>query len=361
MRKDLSIESLRGLAAILMVAGHVIGSDAARGMAVGDDSGWRLFYVLLEDIRMPLFAALSGFVYAFRPVTDGGGYGSMMWGKVRRLLVPLVTVGTLFVLLQSVIPGANADGGELWRLYVYGVGHFWFLQAIFLVFLIVGLLDLIGALGRTVWWALITTAAIALSVVVSGPQAWDVFSFSEALWLLPFFLLGYGTHRHVANPPPWFLPVTAAVAFVGVYAVRVFVVADVVALDTSLLRIDRVLIGFSAVALLLLARDRIRVPALAWLGPFAFAIYLLHVFGSAAARIGLELLGIHNEWIVFFVCMLAALALPILFETTLGRISWVSWTFLGQRPYRPRRGRFTSGVEASAQSTRLPDMLRSRR
>ena len=35
MRKDLSIESLRGLAAILMVAGHVIGSDAARGMAVG--------------------------------------------------------------------------------------------------------------------------------------------------------------------------------------------------------------------------------------------------------------------------------------------------------------------------------------
>lgn len=360
MRKNLSIESLRGLAAILMVAGHVIGSDAARGMAVADDSGWRLFYLLLEDVRMPLFAALSGFVYAYRPVRDGIGYRTMAWGKVRRLLVPLVTVGTLFVLLQSMIPGANGDGGEVWRVYVFGVGHFWFLQAIFLVFLIIGVLDLLGILDRPGRWAAVTALALALSVVVDIPDQSDVFSAGEAVGLLPFFLLGYGAHRHVANPSSWILLASAAVVFVGSYTARVLAIADVITMDLLMARADRVLVGFSAVALLLLLRDRIRVPALAWLGPFAFAIYLLHVFGSAAARIGLDRLGIHNEWIVFLTCMVFALGLPVLFEVTLGRIAWVSWTFLGQRPYRPpSRDSPFSGVADPPR--RLPAIQRSRR
>ena len=37
--KNFEIESLRGLAIILMVAGHVIGSDPERGMQVPETSG----------------------------------------------------------------------------------------------------------------------------------------------------------------------------------------------------------------------------------------------------------------------------------------------------------------------------------
>ena len=48
-RKDLSIQSLRGLALILMVAGHVIGIGPDRGMQVADDSAWRYLYLALED------------------------------------------------------------------------------------------------------------------------------------------------------------------------------------------------------------------------------------------------------------------------------------------------------------------------
>ncbi|GAA1838299.1 acyltransferase family protein [Agromyces salentinus] len=338
IRRDLAIESLRGLAIVLMVAGHVIGGDATRGMTVADDSPWRLSYVFLEDIRMPLFAALSGFVYAFRPVSTSPGYGRMVTGKVRRLLVPLVTVGTAFFLLQSMVPGTNGAGApsEIWRVYVYGTGHFWFLQAIFLIFLAVGLLDLWGLLRTRRNWIIAVAATSVLYVLVLLPDAWDVFSVNGAIRLLPFFLLGYGVHRYVPNPAPAGIILPVAVVFVGAYVLRVLEIVGAVDPADAAERASRIAVGLAATLLLLLVRNWIRVGFLAWLGQFAFAIYLLHVFGSAAARLALGRFGIDGELPVFVVCMVAALGLPILFEVTLGRIRWVSWAFLGQKPWRAR-------------------------
>ena len=62
--KDLRIETMRGLALFLMVAGHVIGSSSDLGMKVPDDSVLRYLYESLVYIRMPLFTAISGYVYA---------------------------------------------------------------------------------------------------------------------------------------------------------------------------------------------------------------------------------------------------------------------------------------------------------
>lgn len=361
MRRNLSIESLRGLAAILMAAGHVIGSDATRGMTVLDDSGWRLFYLMLEDVRMPLFAALSGFVYAYRPVDDGADYRRMAWGKVRRLLVPLVSVGTLFVAIQSAIPDVNAESsGDYLRMYVFGAGHFWFLQAIFLVFLVVGVLDLFGALDRGRYWMLITTAAVLLAVFVRVPESVDVFSVGSAIHLLPFFLLGYGANRFVANPPKFRWILASAGTLAALYAVRLLDILGVIQIPVLALQADRILVGLAAVVLLLLVRDRIRLNSLAWLGQFAFAIYLLHVFGSAAARIALARAGIDDDGVVFVVCLLFALALPTAFEMTLGRVRWVSWAFLGQKAYRgsPRPSRLREAEPVRPATALSPSAIR---
>lgn len=71
-RRDVPIDSLRGVAILLMVAGHVIGADESLGMGVGPHSGWRFGYDLLVDLRMPLFTALSGLVYGLRPLGPDG-------------------------------------------------------------------------------------------------------------------------------------------------------------------------------------------------------------------------------------------------------------------------------------------------
>ena len=53
-KKDPHIETLRGLAIILVVFGHIIGYDKTGGMRVADDSKYRYLYFSLEYIRMPI-------------------------------------------------------------------------------------------------------------------------------------------------------------------------------------------------------------------------------------------------------------------------------------------------------------------
>src|SRR6185503_21212738 len=65
------IGTLRGLACVLLVAFHVVGSEPSTGLHAGEGSAYRQFAYLFQHIRMPLFTFLSGFVYAYRPLRAG--------------------------------------------------------------------------------------------------------------------------------------------------------------------------------------------------------------------------------------------------------------------------------------------------
>ena len=80
-RQDAAIQALRGVAVILMVAGHVIGIGD-RGLRVADDSFWSYLYLSLADIRMPLFTLISGYVYAMVPVARWQNYPGLHQGQV---------------------------------------------------------------------------------------------------------------------------------------------------------------------------------------------------------------------------------------------------------------------------------------
>jgi hypothetical protein len=41
---------------------------------------------------------------------------------VRRLLLPLITVGTIFAIVQAVTPGANSAVDHWWLLHIVPVG-----------------------------------------------------------------------------------------------------------------------------------------------------------------------------------------------------------------------------------------------
>jgi fucose 4-O-acetylase-like acetyltransferase len=339
-RRDVAVQSLRGLAVILMVAGHVVGSDGERGLQVGDDSLWRLLYVGLEDLRMPLFTAISGFVYALRPLVGRGQYSGLVRGKSRRLLVPLVTVGALMFALQLVVPGVNhrPEPADAWRIYLFSFEHLWFLQAIFLIFLLVGLLDVTGRLDRIQSWGVIFSVSCLLHVLLLVPEQANLFSVNGALGLLPFFLLGIGFHRfrEVLDLRCWLgwtLP-----AFTFAYALRLTVELAGIEPAAPVARALSLAVGLAGLTSVFLLRHALTSRALARLGAFSFGVYLLHVFAAAASRIALQRLGVEADPILFVVGLMAGIGLPVLFELTLGRYAIVSRLILGQRPpLRPER------------------------
>ncbi len=344
-RRDASIQSLRGLAVVLLVAGHVYGLGPAVGMQVSGDTVGRYLTESLEYLRMPLFTVISGYVYAFRPVRTNG-VGRFLSAKSRRLLLPLLPltaiVGGLQILAGSAT-NTSPSASFVLRGYVFGYSHLWFLQAIFLVLAVVALLDARGLLDTMRGW--LTTCALGVVgyVAIAVPHAYDVFSIGGALRLFPFFLLGYGLVRHreaLASRP---VMIGLLVVFVVGYGAQQALMlggvptglqatgADVDPAGAPL-RALAVVVGIAGIACLFRIRHRVTVPGLAWVGEYAFPIYLLHTIAAAGSRLVLDTTGVQSVPVVFTAGLLAALLLPVAFERIFGRINLIRVVLLGEKP-----------------------------
>ena len=160
----------------------------------------------------------------------------------------------------------------------------------------------------------------------------DFFSVNGAIRLLPFFLLGYGFSRfwRPSARIGWVL-VAATATLLAVRGLDLIRVLPIVGYPDDALG---VLLGLAGISALITFRSALAWAPLARLGYFSFAIYLLHVFATAPTRMLLGRIGIESEPVAFVACLAMGLAIPVIFEVTLGRITWISWTFLGQKPYR---------------------------
>jgi len=330
-QKDESIETLRGLALFLMVSGHVIGNVGDMGMRVPDDSGWRHFYYSLEFARMPLFTAISGFIYALRPLPRAAAAAAFIRGKARRLLLPMVFVGTLQYLALAAGAGSREplpiDG--IWRIYFYSFDHFWFLQAIFLIFLVTTALEAAGAMATFERWAIVFTLAALVNL---WPPPVGFFSMLPAARLLPHFLLGIGIARFalLTKLGPYALPVLAGSV---IYQQYTWFSPDVVLIKQSTF----VAFLISTSALLVLFRYRRVIGPLATMGYYAYPVYLFHIFGTSPGRKVAQMLGFDSSFVVFGVSLVAGILVPVVIERLLSYSPVGSLLFLGLK-MKPLRG-----------------------
>ncbi len=336
LTKDYSIESLRGLAIILVVIGHVIGSASDGGMKVADDSEWRHLYFTFEYFRMPLFTTISGWVYTLRPVSFDN-FKNFNLKKVRRILYPMIFVGTSYFLLQYITPGTNDNGNlhEFWRIYVFPYTLFWYLPSLFIVFFFVGLLDAYKKLDTFKTWIFWTILAFVLLVLrdIIIPYEWPNFlSYKGAIYLFPYFMIGLGMQRFstfFANK--WFNNIIAILFFSGLliqqlgwYGLLHFNMEGSSGLG--------LLIGVAGT--IFLFRLKWKVRWFMYFGSFAYSIYLFHSFGSAAGRILIKNIGVTNDYIIFFFSLSVGITAPIIAEKILDRWGITRMLFLGRRYYK---------------------------
>jgi peptidoglycan/LPS O-acetylase OafA/YrhL len=321
------VQTLRGLACLLLVAYHVIGSDSTMGMRVADGTFYRMFLNSMNLLRMPLFTCLAGFVYAYRPLRAGARW-VFARKKLLRLAIPLFTVETLFFLTQIFVPGVNVrpNWASWWRIYVLPYQHFWFLQAILLIFAAIAFLEQAGILRDVRSYVLILIGALLLHFFVQVQP--NIFSVDQACYLLPFFLLGLGVNRFAALFDSTLLLAASLASFLVTMTIHVLGAAGMYG---SMLQPQTALATLLSLSgLLLLLRLMPVQPQLTWIGGFSFTIYLYHVFFTAGARIGLEGLGVTWQPINFVVGCAVGTAGPISVELLLRRNQAMRRLFLGQ-------------------------------
>lgn len=186
------VQTMRGLACLLLVAFHTIGSTAASGLHVPDDSGYRWFANLFVDIRMPLFTFLSGLVYAYRPLRPGQVV-PFSRKKARRLGVPLIVATTVLYALRFAMHLHVPPLSRLWHIYIFPFWHLWFVQALLIVFATLIVLESLNALST--FGRYVAVFAASLVLFLAPPFERNVFGLQNATYLLPFFLCGLGAHR----------------------------------------------------------------------------------------------------------------------------------------------------------------------
>jgi fucose 4-O-acetylase-like acetyltransferase len=320
------VQVTRGIACLLLVLFHVVGGKADDGLRIADGTVARQALDVLIYIRMPLFAFISGYVYALKPL-DPLAPAPFLRGKMRRLASPLLSVTTIFYLValaRMPAPPAEAAAGLL-HAYFFSYEIYWFLQAMLLIFMILPLLERY-LLGHWQGCAIAVLATFALTVPA---EPLDFLSINGAMFLAPFFFIGITARRFIGAPTRKQTMLLLAILLVAL-ALHVYTVATMPP-HMGARRGTWLSLVIGGLAPLLLVANAPRIRLLARIGHASFAIFLFHIFFVVGTRLLLDRLGVHTMTVHLLAGLIAAIAGPVLLESALTRW-WVSRRlFLGLR------------------------------
>ena len=184
-----------------------------------------------------------------------------------------------------------------------------------LIFAALVVLERVGALATFRRFAATLVCAMAAGAIIGGIAYESLFSHENAIYLLPFFLLGLGANRfrEVLLRPAvaW----ACALVFVIAAAFHSNLVLEVGAVTPTLIVL---VIGFSGVMALIYFTPRWR--PLERLGAYSFTIYLLHPFAVAPSRKILQALNLDPAVVLFGVGLVVGVLAPIVFEHLARRV-----------------------------------------
>ncbi len=302
-KRNHSIDTLRGLACILVVAYHVIGGKPGEGLDVSAGL-YREINDILAYIRMPLFTFLSGMVYAYKPFS--GNPAHYIRGKFVRLIVPMLVVGTLFAWSQAIYAPSGEALYDWQTLHLIPVAHFWFIEALFIIFLLMVPLESLRVFNAKFRFALVLVLAVLANL---SCLRLDYFAVSGVFYLLPFFLIGAGLQRFCLTEK--LNKEHALLGFLLAFALLSIAPVDVASLNyrRSLIAL---IIGMATCLALISLHWQWRF--LARIGVFSYTIYLYHIFFTAGTRELLLALEVENLHSLFLCALTAGLLGPIFVE-----------------------------------------------
>jgi fucose 4-O-acetylase-like acetyltransferase len=349
--RDGRIDVMRGFACLLLVVYHVIGNSPSSGLSVDYPHPLRLFADALSDVRLPMFAFLSGFVYQYRPVKLGS-YPGFLKGKAQRLLVPGIIAIFLFELLSHVIGTQFAmPWDKLWEPLFFPYAHFWYLQAIFAILAVYGVIDALldNRYATPLFFA--ASALYTLHVVPGGA----FFSVNGVVYLLPYFLFGVMFHRNIGaitNLGTWLTRACIVVAATSAtYKTSLYLTESTHNADRF--NFQSLVLGLS-LCILAFFHCR-RSPILEKIGQYSFFIYLYHPLGLSAMRRALYALGLKSPYAHLLPGLMAGIGVPVLMFNLAERHAPTRRFLLGLRDYAQttRRAPAADGVRRSGAAQRL--------
>lgn len=266
------LQTIRGLACLLLVIYHAVGPTADSGLRLPPTSSWHQAISLFDFVRMPLFAALAGFVYARRRVR-ADSFAAFWTRKSLRIIAPLLFATICTVALRRFAYGADDPWlGSLTHSYQ----QFWFLQALLVLFFCMSVWDASAKPGIVP----LAIAAVTLALLAKMPAP-TMLSLHGSLYLAPYFLFGIILWEGPNLLRRADICVGAAIVGPGVVLLQQ---AGLAGITVIVERSDLLAIICGAAFIVIAMRFMPRHHLLATLGRYSFVVFLWHSAAGAATR-----------------------------------------------------------------------------
>lgn len=326
LQKDLKIETLRGLACCLLVFNHLIGKPLESGLRLPDDNIFYHINMLLENLRMPLFAFIAGFIFSHKGIRSGSEL-DFVKGKALRLLLPLAVVGPIFLFIQANSGVSNlkvgADSGTYYLSVLWmSRFHFWFLQSMFLVFVFYAVLNQVDKCRSHCLEVGFVVGILALMLL---PIDYHLFSFSGFLYLLPYFSFGGILNKYKMQSEGIAFSFAVAVLLIS-FAIKALLIYNDVYFDRN----NFVSIFLSIAFCFSFYRLGLVSHVASYVGHYSFAIFLYHVFFLVLARLFSNKFGldVHSSILIGFVFGVGG---PIILQKIVKNNKWLAFVFIGAK------------------------------
>ena len=160
------------------------------------------------------------------------------------------------------------------------------MQSLFIVFLLVALLELLGWLNNGVYFALVVAASVAIYITVDVPK---FFGLLGAVYLFPYFLFGLAYRRfHIESAGFVF---AALAVFVLVY---LYAAAGLLGYVPASGRMSLAALIIGSTGPFILLHSKCKQRALIYVGSYSYAIYLFHIFFLAATQKIMHVLNVQS-------------------------------------------------------------------
>lgn len=309
-KREVWVDNIKVFACILVVLGHFFQSMVQSDILPKTDL-YLWFNQTIYYFHVPLFFICSGFLYQnYGNVHTVKDWGQNILHKLWRLGVPYVFFSFLTWMIKSIFSGAvNNKAGGLWEtLFLYPLSPYWYLYALFLLFLIT---PIFRNRKMAVIGLVISVMLVNIYIYIGGLDNPAIsYIMSYEIWFVTGMCLGVFRFHQLERSKVWL--------FAGMALATLFIVLSVITYRT-----DKVfpgletLLGFLACTATILTicyvfKDNAQRRITGFFAQYTMPIFLMHTLFAALLRIVLLRYNIDNPYIHVILGIFISFAGPIL-------------------------------------------------
>lgn len=310
------VDNVKVIAIILVALGHLLQSFVKSGV-IADSTGYKYLIQTIYLFHVPLFFICSGFLYQYLTKKQNfKAYSKNILKKLVALGIPYFVFSGITYLLKFIFSSSvntENEGNFFHTLFVDPVAPYWFLYALFFLFLVSPILKskadaIIRFVLAVVLYTLSVTVDFSFLPAVLNEIVFQIFN--NLIWFvigmeLSFFDFEKNLHK------------IHGLAFIVFLFMSVPYFKNLGKLPAFLESNSRLIYGvFACMGIISFIgaayKDNKQTKIFGFLSKYTMPIFLMHTIFAAACRSVLFKIGIHSAPVHIAVGLLASFAFPII-------------------------------------------------